>query len=69
METVMNGDDYSIINCCGDYQLAPKHVWGSIRGFEEELIYPLFADTNVQKKSVMHGHGLKAIYNPPHVSY
>ncbi len=34
-------------------------------GFEEELIYPLFADTNVQKKAVMHGHGLKAIYNPP----
>jgi hypothetical protein len=64
-EKVMTGDDYSIINCCGDFQLAPKHVWDGIRGFEEELIYPLFADTNVQKKAVMHGFGLKAIYNPP----
>ena len=64
-EKTMAGDDYSIINCCGDFQLAPKHVWDSIRGFEEELIYPLFADTNVQKKAVMHGFGLKAIYNPP----
>jgi hypothetical protein len=64
-EKTVSSDDYSIINCCGDFQLAPKHVWDSIRGFEEELIYPLFADTNVQKKSIMHGHGLKAIYNPP----
>jgi len=64
-EKTMAGDDYSIINCCGDFQIAPKHVWNSIRGFEEELIYPLFADTNVQKKAVMHGFGLKAIYNPP----
>jgi hypothetical protein len=64
-EKTMAGDDYSIINCCGDFQLAPKHVWDGIRGFEEELIYPLFADTNVQKKAVMHGFGLKAIYNPP----
>jgi hypothetical protein len=64
-EKTMAGDDYSIINCCGDFQIAPKHVWDSIRGFEEELIYPLFADTNVQKKAIMHGFGLKAIYNPP----
>ena len=64
-EKTMSGDDYSIINCCGDFQIAPKHVWDEIRGFEECLIYPLFADTNVQKKSVMHGYTLKAIYNPP----
>jgi len=64
-EKVLQGDDYSIINCCGDFQIAPKHIWNEIRGFEEELIYPLFADTNVQKKSVTHGFGLKAIYNPP----
>jgi hypothetical protein len=64
-EKTVSGDDYSIINCCGDFQMAPKHVWDEIKGFEEELIYPLFADTNVQKKSVMHGFGLKAIFNPP----
>lgn len=64
-EKTVSGDDYSIINCCGDFQIAPKHIWNEIKGFEEELIYPLFADTNVQKKAVMHGFGLKAIFNPP----
>jgi hypothetical protein len=63
-ETTVNGDDYSIINCCGDYQIAPKHVWEEIKGMEEDLIYSLYADTNVQKKSVMHGFELKALYNP-----
>jgi hypothetical protein len=63
-EATVSGDNYSIINCCGDYQIAPKHVWEEIRGMEEDLIYSLYADTNVQKKAVMHGFGLKAIYSP-----
>jgi len=63
-ETTVNGDDYSMINCCGDYQIASHEIWNTIRGFEEELIYSLYADTNVQKKSVMHDFGLKAIYSP-----
>jgi hypothetical protein len=63
-EKVNDGDDYSIINCCGDFQLANRHVWNEIRGFEEDLIYVLYSDTNVQKKAVMHGFGLKALYNP-----
>jgi hypothetical protein len=64
-EETVKGDNYSIINCCGDFQIAPKHIWNEIRGFEEDLIYPLYADTNVQKKSVKHGFGLKAIFDPP----
>jgi len=64
-EKIVAGDDYSIINCCGDYQIATKHIWDTIRGFEEELIYCLYTDTNVQKKAVMHGFDLKATYNPP----
>jgi hypothetical protein len=63
-EKTVNGDDYSLVNCCGDFQIAHKNVWHNIRGFEEELIYPLYADTNIQKKAVKHGFGLKAIYNP-----
>jgi hypothetical protein len=59
------GDDYSLVNCCGDFQIAPRHVWDEIRGFEEELIYPLFADTNVQKKAAMHGFGLHAKFDVP----
>jgi hypothetical protein len=63
-ETTVSGDNFSIINCCGDFQIAPKHIWNEIRGMEESLIYSLYADTNVQKKAVMHGFGLKAIYSP-----
>lgn len=63
-EKTLSGDDYSIINCCGDFQIAPRYVWETIRGMEEDLIYSLYADTNVQKKAVMHGFGLKALYEP-----
>jgi hypothetical protein len=63
-EQVIAGDDYSIINCCGDFQCAPKHIWEDIRGFEEDLVYALYSDTNLQKKAVMHGYGLKALFNP-----
>lgn len=63
-EKTIDGDDYSLVNCCGDFQIAHRDIWYNIRGFEEELIYPLYADTNIQKKAVKHGYGLKAIYNP-----
>jgi len=64
-EKVTNGDDYSIISCCGDFQMAHKELWKDIKGFEERLIYCLYSDTNVQKKAVMHEYELKAIFNPP----
>jgi hypothetical protein len=63
-ESVVSGDDYSLINCCGDFQIATNNVWNEIKGFEEDLIYVLYSDTNVQKKAVKHGFGLKAIYSP-----
>lgn len=64
-EKTVEGDNYSIINCCGDFQIAHRDLWHEIRGMEESLVYCLYTDTNVQKKAVMHGYGLKAIYNPP----
>lgn len=64
-ESINSSDKYSLINCCGDFQLAHKEIWNTIRGFEEDLIYVLYSDTNVQKKAVMHGFDLKALYNPP----
>lgn len=63
-EKIVEGDDYSLVNCCGDFQIAHKNIWNEIRGFEEEFIFCLYTDTNVQKKSVMHGFGLKALYDP-----
>ena len=65
LEQTLPNDQYSLINCCGDFQLASKKIWNEIRGFEEILMYPLFADTNVQKKAIMHGFDLKAKYSPP----
>ena len=57
-------DEFSLIACCGDYQIASKEIWNKIRGFEEVLIYPLYADTNIHKKAIEHGFNIEALYNP-----
>jgi len=62
---VTPNDKYSLINCCGDFQLASKHVWNTIKGFEENMIYACFVDTNVQKKAVLNKFELKDLYDPP----
>jgi hypothetical protein len=61
---VTPNDRYSLINCCGDFQLAHRDIWHGVRGFEENMIYGCFSDTNVQKKAVLNGFGLKDIYSP-----
>jgi hypothetical protein len=68
---VCPSDEYSLINCCGDFQLAHRNVWNSIKGFEERMIYACFQDTNVQKKAVLGGFNLEAIYDLPlyHMSH
>jgi hypothetical protein len=68
---VCPSDEYSLINCCGDFQLAHRNVWNSIKGFEERMIYACFQDTNVQKKAVLNGFNLEAIYDLPlyHMSH
>jgi len=64
-------DNYSIFNCCGDFQLASKNLWYKVRGYEEMMMYACFADTNVQKKTVLYGFNLIPIYNVPlyHMSH
>ena len=68
---VTPNDNYSIINCCGDFQIAHKSVWEGIKGYEEEMIYACFQDTNIQKKAVVYGYDLQAIYDLPlyHMSH
>jgi len=68
---VTPNDEYSIINCCGDFQLAHKDVWHKLKGFEEQMIYSCYNDTNVQKKAILNGFNLKAIYDIPlyHLSH
>lgn len=62
---VSPNDKFSLINCCGDFQLAHKNIWEKVRGFEEEMLFACFVDTNIQKKAVLNGFGLEALYNPP----
>ena len=68
---VTPNDDYSLINCCGDFQTAHKNVWHTIKGFEEEMLYACYGDTNVQKKAVLNEFHLKAYYDLPlyHLSH
>jgi hypothetical protein len=68
---VTPNDEYSLINCCGDFQLAHKDVWNKIKGFEEQMLYACFVDTNAQKKAVLNGFNLEAHYDLPlyHLSH
>ena len=53
-EEVVPSDKYSLIVGCGDFQVAHKNVWNTIRGFEESLLHRCFADTNVMVKAATH---------------
>jgi FkbM family methyltransferase len=68
---VSPNDNYSIINCCGDFQLATKNIFLKLRGFEENMYYKCFIDTNIQKKAVLYGFNLEAHYDLPlyHMSH
>lgn len=44
-------DIWSLINCCGDYQIGHKNVWEKMKGFEESILFGCGIDTNVMKKA------------------
>lgn len=46
-----NDDIWSLINCCGDYQIGHKDIWNKMKGFEESILYGCGIDTNVMKKA------------------
>jgi len=68
---VTPNDEYSLINCCGDFQLAHRDTWNKIKGFEEQMLYACFVDTNAQKKAVLNGFNLEAYFDLPlyHLSH
>jgi len=68
---VTPNDNFSLINCCGDFQLAPRKIWFDIKGYEENMYHMCFLDTNAQKKVVLNGYKLEAIYDIPmyHMSH
>jgi hypothetical protein len=60
-DTVINGkavwdegDVWSLVVACGDFQFAHKNVWNGIRGFEESLGGRGYADSNLMKKGAIY---------------
>ena len=68
---VTPNDVYSMFNCPGDFQFATKNVWLKLKGFEEDMVYGCYVDTNIQKKSILNGFDLVPIYDVPlyHMSH
>lgn len=68
-----SGDVWSLIDSCGDFQIAPKYMWhaSEVRGMEESLTGRGFSDTNLQKKMALAGFEIKAELNLPtlHISH
>jgi len=46
-----SSDEWSLINCCGDYQIGHRDTWFNIKGFEESILFGCGIDTNVMKKA------------------
>ena len=47
-------DKWSLINCCGDYQIGHKNIWNHMKGFEESILFGCGIDTNVMKKASLY---------------
>lgn len=46
-----SSDEWSLINCCGDYQIGHRDIWFKMKGFEESILFGCGIDTNVMKKA------------------
>lgn len=44
-------DKWSLISCCGDFQIGHKETWNKMKGFEESILFGCGIDTNVMKKA------------------
>lgn len=68
---VTPNDNYSLISCPGDFQLAPTKIWMDIKGFEEYMFFNCFIDTNIQKKVVLNNYKLVPNFDIPmyHMSH
>jgi hypothetical protein len=57
------GDNYSLVVCCGDFLLAHRDVWTRIKGFEEDMIYRYYSDSNIMRKGQIY-HTIKKLDLP-----
>ncbi len=58
-------DPWSLITCPGDFQLAHRDLWHTIRGFEESLVMRGYSDSNVQRKADFYGFKLALVRDIP----
>lgn len=49
-------DQWSLIICCGDYQIGHRDTWFKFKGFEESVLFGCGIDTNIMKKASFHSN-------------
>jgi hypothetical protein len=62
---VCDGDKFSLVSCPGDFQIAHRNIWYTIRGFEQSLNGRGYADSNVQRKAFVYGYKIFATRDIP----
>lgn len=52
---VQNSSDiWSLVVCCGDFQIGTRDVWMKSKGFEESVLFGCGIDSNIMKKASYH---------------
>lgn len=54
-------DPWSLITCPGDFQMAHRDLWSVIKGFDENLLYRGYTDSNVQRKAAYYNFNLALV--------
>jgi hypothetical protein len=63
------GDYWSLVVGCGDFQFAHFNAWDSIRGFEESLGGRTYADSNLMKKGYLYANIEKSFEDIYHLNH
>lgn len=53
-------DVWTLVVCCGDFLLAHRNVWNTIKAFEQSMTVAM--DSNIMKKAHTHGFNRKKLY-------
>jgi hypothetical protein len=51
-------DGISVVEGCGDFQLAHHDLWWELRGFNEQMVGRYFADSELQWRAQHKGHAI-----------
>ena len=62
-------DKWSLVVCCGDFQIGYREIWHKIKGFEESVLYGCGIDTNIMKKASSYAQIKILPYNVFHLNH